>query len=787
MNEQPVVHLFGIRHHGPGSARSLIQALEQLAPDCLLIEGPPEADALIPMIAQADMEPPVALLLYAKDAPAHAVFYPFARYSPEWQALRYGLRHNIATCFFDLPVTYRLAHDMSAEGIQADNVEIEAERLDEEGEASDPFMPTARPQPPIHNDPLSWLARAAGYTDGERWWEQLVEERIEGAEVFVAIQEAMCALRAECQSEGQNEVDIWEARREAQMRQNIRKAQKQGFMRIAVVCGAWHVPALQMNGKKAPKVKADRELLKGLSKCKVESTWIPWTSGRLARASGYGAGITSPGWYDHLWCYADAGGSELATRWLARSAQLLREEDLEASSAQVIDGVRLAEGLAAMRGRMLVGLDELNEAACALFANGNDQILNLIADKLIVGNVLGRVPDDIPITPLQRDLARLQKRLRLKASAVEKQIELDLRKPNALARSHLLHRLNLLGIPWGRKGSTRGKGTFKESWRLQWQPEFELRLIDAGRYGQTVEQASSAWVVESCSKAENLADLTALLDDTLLADLPTAIQHLVERIHEQAAKDSDLVQLMIALPRLVQVQRYGNVRMHKASDGAPDDTALEAVVKGLFARICIGLPNACSSLADDAAINLFEHLIKVDSAVKILQDADIAQQWLETVEKLTRTAQVHALLKGRATKILFDENQFDSAQTAKHFSLALSNPDVEQAAAWLDGLLKDSGLLLVHDSALFNVLDSWFASLSDELFTKVLPLIRRTFSTFEAPERHNIGRKAKGENRGTPAPVHHLNHDRGSALLAHLAFLLGSSTMTDVESMETLQ
>ena len=35
------VHLFGIRHHGPGCARSLLRALDELRPDCILIEGPP--------------------------------------------------------------------------------------------------------------------------------------------------------------------------------------------------------------------------------------------------------------------------------------------------------------------------------------------------------------------------------------------------------------------------------------------------------------------------------------------------------------------------------------------------------------------------------------------------------------------------------------------------------------------------------------------------------------------------------------------------------------------------
>src|SRR5256885_11878148 len=79
------LHFFGIRHHGPGCARSLLQALEQLQPDCLLVEGPPEGESLLPMLQHADLQPPVAMLVYVQDSPAHAAFYPYAEFSPEWQ------------------------------------------------------------------------------------------------------------------------------------------------------------------------------------------------------------------------------------------------------------------------------------------------------------------------------------------------------------------------------------------------------------------------------------------------------------------------------------------------------------------------------------------------------------------------------------------------------------------------------------------------------------------------------------------------------------------------------
>ena len=41
------IRIYGIRHHGPGSARSLLRALDDFAPDAILIEGPADADAMV--------------------------------------------------------------------------------------------------------------------------------------------------------------------------------------------------------------------------------------------------------------------------------------------------------------------------------------------------------------------------------------------------------------------------------------------------------------------------------------------------------------------------------------------------------------------------------------------------------------------------------------------------------------------------------------------------------------------------------------------------------------------
>jgi hypothetical protein len=192
------LHLFGIRHHGPGSARSLAQALQQLQPDLILIEGPPEADDLLPLAARGEMRPPVALLIYAPAMPQHAVYYPFAEFSPEWQAIIHGQAHGVPTRFIDLPRAHTLARDMTFEAAAAS--EESALAPESESEPAAAPLPTAEAPPelaPQRGDVLAGLAQAAGFSDTETWWDHLVEQRQDSLELFTAIEEMMTVAREE--------------------------------------------------------------------------------------------------------------------------------------------------------------------------------------------------------------------------------------------------------------------------------------------------------------------------------------------------------------------------------------------------------------------------------------------------------------------------------------------------------------------------------------------------------------------------------------------------------------
>lgn len=820
----PRTEFYGIRHHGPGSARSLRRALEDFAPDLVLVEGPPEADAIVHLAADPGMAPPVALLAYTtgsgaagedgRDQGPHAAFWPFAEFSPEWQAIGYALEAGAEVRFCDLPAAHQLAPASSVgpAGDRPDDEEAATpkaaggDRGSEEGAVPGRAPGAAEAVPPasaseggpedelaaperIRVDPLGWLARAAGYDDAERWWEDVVEHRGEGPSPFPAIAEAMAALREDLERrppEGGYALAetrlLRERQREAHMRRTLRRAQRRGYERIAVVCGAWHVPALQAQVRAGE----DDRTLRGLPERKVALTWVPWSHGRLAQRSGYGAGVRSPGWYRHLFLSPDRP----IERWLTHAARLLRVEDLHVSSAQVIEAVRLAETLAALRGRALAGLEEVTEAARTVLCEGAEEPLALIRERMVVGERLGSVPDDTPMVPVQRDLKAECRRLKLTPSAQAKEQDLDLRRPLDLERSRLLHRLRLLDVPWGEPAvsAVQGKGTFRETWTLRWRPEFDLALIEAGAWGTTVRDAAGARARTLAAEARTLAELTAVIEHCLLADLGEALPAVVRALSDLAATDVDVSHLMAALPALVRTLRYGDVRGTSLG-------GLRTVVDGMVVRICVGLPPAAHGLDDDAARELLDHVNAVHESLALLEpepgDGSGAQagegpghmaRWQAALADLLDRPGLHGLVEGRLTRLLHDAGALQDApgRMARAISVGV---EPSRAAAWIEGFLSGDGLLLVHDETLLRLVDGWLAGLAADSFTTVLPLLRRTFSRFGAPERRAIGERARAltVSAAPTARTDELDSARALPAARAAARILGRERSADTE------
>jgi hypothetical protein len=148
---------------------------------------------------------------------------------------------------------------------------------------------------------------------------------------------------------------------------------------------------------------------------------------------------------------------------------------------------------------------------------------------------------------------------------------------------------------------------------------------------------------------------------------------------------------------------------------------------------------------------------------------------------------VPGVIRGRAVRLLLDEGELAQDEAARLMGLVLSPGTAPgDAAAWIEGFVgggSGGGMLLVHDERLLGLVDAWLTGVPAEAFTDVLPLLRRTFSAYEAGVRRTLGelvRRGPGARgntaavgSGIPGFALDLDPERAEAVLPVLRLLLG--------------
>lgn len=715
------IHYFGIRHHGPGCSARLVAALDKLKPKKVLIEGPADCGELLPLLAHQDTKPPVALLAYATEFPQCHFYYPFTLFSPEYQACLWAVKNGVPVAFIDLPANIKLAsalQELTADEPNTKNV----------------------PEQPSAFDPIAMLAQVAGYSDGESWWNDFLEQSyVDGDDlaVFGAIAQMMMVLRQRLLDDGHNNAD--DEVREAYMRQEIARHAKDGET-LAVVCGAWHVPALDLeyplyqDGKAIKHTsKADNALIKTLPKklsaSKVKSTWIPWTSRRLS-SMDYGAGVSAPMWYLHLW--QERFATDVTEHWLTKVATALRAEGHIISTASLIEAVRLATSLAHIRGRPTVGFEELSEASIACLCFGEELLWQQVAGVLLLGNDVGQIPADMPLAPLLEDLQRLQKQTKLAPQALAKEILVDLRSDIGLTKSLLLHRLNILGVPWGEQLDTSSRGTFREKWRLEWQPEFAVALVENLVHGNTIAQASGNKLSEDIASQTDLSQLADSIRRALEAGLDRTADFGLVRLSEQATHTDNALAFLKSISPLIHLQRYGTARQ----------MALDKVgelVYELTVKSAIALPYAIKNISDDEALEYHTQLAQAHSALKLCQDDVLMSEWWQAFGHIVYASECHPMVRGQIVRLLYQEGRLSATDLTALLQKALSPAmPAWQSARFFEGFFAGAINHLLYDKLLLSAVQAWLMELDEADFTEYLPLFRRVFSELDSSERKRL-------------------------------------------------
>lgn len=719
------VNFFGIRHLSPAGGFFLEKFLDEIKPECVLIEAPRDFEDMLRDIVRAETKPPFAILAYTTAAPVRTVLYPFAEYSPEYRAVLWAHKNGVPVRFTDLPSkTFLALYE------QAEKEAEEENGKDLAGENRD--ASESKHEISVYEK----LDVQSGEGSHETFWERTLEHcadvsaYFEGSNLFGA---SIRELSRKTDSDAA-ELEL----REAHMRSVIRQTVADGYApeKTVVVTGSYHVEGLRNweTPETLPKFPAAESL----------HTLMPYSYYRLSTRSGYGAGNKAPAYYELIWEGLKRGEPLYAANaYLSKIAAFQRENGFAASSAQVIEALRLAGSLAKMRGGSGVPvLRDLRDAAETCLGEGSFAAVSTAVADTEIGTKIGALPEGVSRTSIQDDFYRQLKELKLDKyrTVTAQDLRLDLRENRRassersafldLNRSFFLQRLRVLDIGFAQKQNVvQENATWSEGWTLRWSPEAEIRLVESALRGDTVELAASFALKERTENAA-MSDIAEVIEDAFLCGMPEALGYAVTALQAAAVDAVSFEELSRTAFRLSNIIGYGDIRK-------VDNSAIVPILKQLYYRACLILTSACA--CDDAAAKPIAEAMNLLNSAELARDFLNTEDWLSALRETARRDDLNTVLSGLAAAILLERSQMTSEELKTEVSRRLSRGvPAELGAGWFEGLTMKNRYGLIARLSLWESLDEYIKSLDDEEFKRALVFLRRAFSDFSAAEKDSI-------------------------------------------------
>jgi len=506
--DSPSLIFAPIRHHSPACAWHLRRLIEERRPASILIEGPESLDAYLPILADPELKPPVALFTSFVDrqrriasppappagasskppAARYGAYFPLCGYSPEFVAIRAGVASGARVAFCDLDFPLQVLAESGAANPEPGGAA--ASLLDEHYFAQSEY--------------LRQLARRSGCRDTNELWDRKFESAFRGEDTarfwrevaaycfFARMNAPAAGLRAD-----------GTLARERRM-QEILKAEQQRLKRrketgpLLVVTGGFHTPPLALgevdDSVDLPAATFDAD--------EILSAPIPYSFIQLDALNGYAAGMPSPGYYQRLW--DSAGGlEEVALDFLTDLARQTREAGTNqiVSTADVIAAHQQACSVARFRGNPGPMREDLLDGIRSSFVKGaldaEGDVILAIARALLCGDAIGQLPKGARTHPLVEDFRAQAEHLALNLeSSSPKQIDLEIYVKDRHQRiSRFFRMLEFLDVPFARfQGGPDFVGGHNlelqiEHWTYTWTPQIESALIEVSHHGSSLRDA----------------------------------------------------------------------------------------------------------------------------------------------------------------------------------------------------------------------------------------------------------------------------------------------------------
>lgn len=738
--------IFPVRHHSPRVSAALVAYLDRVQPARVLVEGPRDAERLIPYLFDADTVPPIAILGYRTEGPTHSLVYPMASYSPEYVALKWAHERRVPVELIDITTGEALAS-----------------RDDDEGGEPAPDVEPERDLPPSEDTTDTpgehALALAHGFRSFEELWEAWFEAPDHAPDDFAA---ALMAWGEVTRHE--HRLDYHRAR-DARMARHIREAIEAGVApeKLAVVVGAAHAAAL-VTGDVDPALEG-----RFTASLPTELTVIPYSFTRLAGQVGYGAGNRAPRYYQKA---HDAGCdyTRATLEVLIEFCEHLRVRGFAASLADTIEAYRLAVTLAQLRDKHAPGLDEIREATVATMCRGDGTYIDEFLWPTVVGKTVGKVGARIGQNSLQTEFWREVEAKGLPRTDEPEDFTLKLGDPVQAQTSVFLHRLRVADVPYasyrgsqatalqGRSSDEEAGGVaalsrVREHWTAQWTPSTDVALVERIVYGDTLLQVTERRLAEALAQTIGAAAAANVLMEAVVTAAPQVVPEALAATERLAAVDDDVLSLARATRALSGLVSYGTSRAQVA--GA--EAVIAELADKTFTRAVLRVEGA--SIGDDEAIAPAREAIRILHEIAVSQARFDTTLWFQTADALARSERIHAACAGMLAGLLYLAERLDEEAVVTLVGLRLSNTVEPRAGAeFLEGFLSVNALVLVKNRAVVGALDAFLQAIPPDRFRDVLPVVRRAFSGLGATERRYLlenllALRALGEHATTAKQV----------------------------------
>lgn len=752
------MNAFGIRHLSPAGAYYIRKYLEKHRPKLILIEAPSDFTALLPNITDARIQPPFSIMAYTLTAPVQTILYPFAIYSPEYQALLWGKEHNVLCECIDLPSNIFL-------GIADINLKAK-EKYSEDSFQKSPIN--------IYTE----LNKATMDGDSEVFWERVLEHSTcledyeQGSYLFGKnLRELTIAEKTTHMAEN--------LIREAYMCRKIQDAIERGYREeeIVVLTGAFHTEAI----KNMFQILTDEELQK-LPSVESQKTLMPYSYYRLSERSGYGAGNHAPAYYEFLWENRILKKPDYHVyKYLSSLGKHQREHGNMVSSAEIIEAVRLSYTLANLHDSKIPSLADLKDAAITCMGHGNFSELALAFASTDIGTKIGSIPKQATQTSIQADFYEKLRILKLEKyrSVVAEELVLDLRenlrvKSRELAfldlhRSFFLHRLQTLGIAFASKQKIhKDSASWQEKWVLQWTPEAEIQVVESILKGDTLDNAVSFTLSEQLRNANSLVEISKVFQEAFFCGIPESVYLATECIDHLSSQNISIHDIASTVTTLNLALHYGDIRKLDLSSVLP-------LLSKLTLRATLHLEE--ESICDETAAGILSQDI-LDLSTIIMENENLEKElWIHTLSSIASRDDVNTKISGLCMAILLDMGEVESQRLGMEVERRLSKGmPAELGAGWFEGLSMKNHYSLIIRQSIWEKLSTYIDTLDTDEFKRSLVCLRRAFANYSPEEKDQIA-----ENLGE---LWNINPTQVSEILNTEVPKLTQEVIAEIESFD---